>query len=181
MLQGLFLVVIPPKLNAALKVWSHQCWVQKDALFPAPAGNTISDPTQDSWQPGHTAGSCSASCQLTPSDPSPPCSFPATLPQACSNAWGFCNWNAGPGTWSCRTSSHWPQPSDPACSDPFVGPSYHLVTVSIWLHDAELLASVTPQQQCVFWAEVQLRASWNILTNLHLIHWNANTLLKIKN
>ena len=38
-----------------------------------------------SWLAGHTAGLCSADCQLAPPDPFPPCSFPATLPQTCSN------------------------------------------------------------------------------------------------
>jgi len=32
--------------------------------------------------------------------------------------------NAGPSTWSCWTSSCWPQPSYPACPDPSVGLSY---------------------------------------------------------
>jgi len=46
-------------------------------------------------------------------DPFAPCSFPATLPLACSIAWGCCNQSAGTYTQSCWTSSHWPQPGDP--------------------------------------------------------------------
>lgn len=51
--------------------------------------------------PGHTAGSYSAGCRPTPLGPFPRGSFPATLPQACSVAWGCCDPRAGPGTEPC--------------------------------------------------------------------------------
>jgi len=47
-----------------------------------------------SWQFGHTAGSCSACCQLTLPDPFPLHSLPATLPQSCGIACGVTKvWN----------------------------------------------------------------------------------------
>jgi len=44
-LQGLnvFLVVKGPKLDTVLKVWAHQCLVQKDNHLPSPSDCTISD------------------------------------------------------------------------------------------------------------------------------------------
>jgi len=59
--------------------WLHYCWYQPGYCWPS------------SWPLMHTAGSCSASCQLTPFDALPLCSFPATLPQACSNARACCD------------------------------------------------------------------------------------------
>jgi len=48
-LQGLnvFVVGRGPKLNAVLKVQSHQCWVHRGDFFPAPAANAISDTSQN--------------------------------------------------------------------------------------------------------------------------------------
>ena len=40
-------VVRGTKLYTALKVQPHQSWVQRDNHLPAPAGNTISDTSQD--------------------------------------------------------------------------------------------------------------------------------------
>ena len=48
---------------------------------------------------GSSVGSCSAGCQPTAPGLFPLGSFPATLPQACSIAWGCCDQSAGPGTW----------------------------------------------------------------------------------
>ena len=42
-----FLTVRGPKLYTVLKVLPHQCWVQGDNYFPVPAGNAISDTSQD--------------------------------------------------------------------------------------------------------------------------------------
>jgi len=77
-----------------------------------------------SWTPEHTAGSCSAKHWPIPPNLFPLHSLPATLPHACSIAWDCCGQSVGPGTWSCCTSSHWLQPSYPACPDPSVGPFY---------------------------------------------------------
>ena len=52
------------------------------------------------------------------------CSLPANSHQTCSSACDCCSQCAGPNTWSCWTSSHWPQPSNPACPGHSVGPSY---------------------------------------------------------
>ena len=71
-------------MNIVLKVHPHQCRVQGHDHLPTPAGRTISDA---SWPPEYTAG-CSAGCRLTPPGPFLLGSFPATLPQACSVAWG---------------------------------------------------------------------------------------------
>ena len=49
-----------------------------------------------------------------------------TLPQAHSAAWGCCNQSAGPSTCSCRSSSHWPQPSDPVLK------GYHCTELGHW-------------------------------------------------
>ena len=48
-LQGLdvFLTVRGPKVNRVLKVWSGQCWAQRDNYFPTPASNTTSEISQD--------------------------------------------------------------------------------------------------------------------------------------
>lgn len=59
--------------------WLHCCWYRLRCWWPS----------------GHTAGSCSANHQPTPPGPFLPCSLPATLPHAHSNAWGC----AGPSTW----------------------------------------------------------------------------------
>ena len=84
--------------------WPHYSWYKPGCHWPL-------------WPPGHTAGSCSAGCWPAPPGPFPPVSFPATLPQACSVAWGCCDPCAGPGTRPCWTSYNWPQPIDPACPD----------------------------------------------------------------
>ena len=58
--------------------------------LPAPAGSTVSDTSQDAIDLlGYldTLDSCSAEHQPTCPGPSPPCSPPATLSQACSIAW----------------------------------------------------------------------------------------------
>ena len=80
--------------------WPHCSWSKPGCCWP-------------SWPPGHTAGSCSASCQPAPQDLFPLSSFPATLPQACSVAWGSCDPSAGPGIWPCWNSYSWPHPVDP--------------------------------------------------------------------
>jgi len=54
-----------------------------------------------SWPPGHSVGSCSAKHQPLPPGPFPLQSHPATQPQACSAAWGYCGESAGPSTWPC--------------------------------------------------------------------------------
>jgi len=51
--------------------------------------------------PGHTAGSCSAACPPTSQGHVLPGSFLATLSQACSVAWGYCDPSAGPSIWCC--------------------------------------------------------------------------------
>ncbi|KAK4811651.1 hypothetical protein QYF61_022744 [Mycteria americana] len=44
---NVLLVVRGPKLNTVFEVQPHQCRVQGDDHFPAPAGHTISDTSQD--------------------------------------------------------------------------------------------------------------------------------------
>lgn len=46
--------------------------------------------TQASWPSGHNAGSCSAGCLPVPPAPFQLGNFLATLPQACTTAWGCC-------------------------------------------------------------------------------------------
>ena len=41
------LVVRGPKLNTVFEEWPHQCWVQGDNHFPAPAGYAIPDTSLD--------------------------------------------------------------------------------------------------------------------------------------
>ena len=57
--------------------WPHHSWHQPECCWP-------------SWPPGPTGGSRSASGWPAPPGPFLPGSFPTTLPQACSSAWGVC-------------------------------------------------------------------------------------------
>ena len=114
MLQGLyvFLVAKGPKLNILLKVWgtggqSLPCSAWQHCSSYKPGCHW------PSWPPGHAVSSCSAKSWLTPPGLFLLHSLSATLSQTCSITWGCCGQSAGPGTWSCWTSSHWLRPSDP--------------------------------------------------------------------
>jgi len=91
--------------------WPHYSWYKPGCRWP-------------SWPPGHTAGSCSASCQPAPAATFLLGNFPTTLPQVCSIAWGCCEPSVGPGIWPCWSSYNWPWPIDPVCPDPSAEPSY---------------------------------------------------------
>ena len=107
MLQGLnvFLVAKDPKLDTVLEVWPHQCSVQRNNYFPAPAGNTVSDASQDAiCLLGHL-GTLLAHVQLS-IDQYPQVCFLHTVLQPlclkpCSVAWSCCGQSAGLGTWFC--------------------------------------------------------------------------------
>ena len=102
---NVLLVVRGPKLTTGLEVWPHQCQVQGDNHFPSPAGHAIPDTSQDAVGLLGHLGTLPAHIQLAvtqhPQVLFLPGSFAATLPQACSIAWGCCDPSAGPSTWPC--------------------------------------------------------------------------------
>ena len=106
--QGLnvFLVARSLKLNTVLEVRPQQNWVQRDDNSPAPASSDISDTSQDAIGLLGHLGTLLALVQPNVNQ-YPQVHFlhslPATLPEACSVAWGCCGPSAGPGTWSCWT------------------------------------------------------------------------------
>ena len=128
MLQGLsvFLVVRGPKLNTIF--WHpHQCWVEGDDYLPVPAGHTISNTGQDGIGPLGHLGTLSAHVQ--PSIIQHPRSLSSSQSSSHSapslqRCMGYCGQSAGPSMWPCWTSSHSPQPSDPAYLDPSEGHPY---------------------------------------------------------
>jgi len=74
--------------------------------------------------------------QLTLPGPFPFCSFPATLPQACSSARG-CDQSAGASPWLCWSSYSWPQPIDPAYPHLSTGSFYPQADqhfLPVWCH-----------------------------------------------
>lgn len=58
----------------------------------------------------------STGCQPTPPAHFAPGNFPATVPQSCSAAWGYCDTSAGHSTGPHWLSYKWPLPIDLACS-----------------------------------------------------------------
>ena len=93
--------------------------MQRDDLLPHSTAYTISDTSHDdTGLLGHL--STLTACVQLAINQHPLCTFPATLPQACSHAQSSCDQRAGLGTWSCPSSYRWPQPSDPACPSPSV-------------------------------------------------------------
>jgi len=86
--------------------WLHYFWYKLECHCP-------------SLIPGYTS---LVSCQLTHLDNFALHSFSATLPQACSTAWGCCEQSAGLSTWSCWSSYNWPQSINPAYLYCPVGP-----------------------------------------------------------
>jgi len=67
-----------------------------------------------SWLSGHTAGRWPALQGLFM-----PGNFPATLPQACRVAWGYCDQNAGAATWPYCHSYSLPWPIDAVYPGPW--------------------------------------------------------------
>jgi len=89
------------------------------------------------------------SCLSSNTSISPLDSLPPTLPQACRVTWSCCDQTAGPDTWSCWTSSHWPQPINPTCPDPSIGPSYpHRAELSNHIHLASENNCFSPYLEC---------------------------------
>lgn len=72
-----------PEQNTVLKVWPHQCWIQKCDRLPTPAGYSFSDTSQGAV--GHLGTLLTrVSCQLITPDSFLMHRFPSDLPQACS-------------------------------------------------------------------------------------------------
>jgi len=113
-------------LNIVLEVQTQQCWVQRDDHFPAPAGNAISDISQDAISILGHLGTLLAHVLLS-TDKDPQVQFlhslSATLPQVCSVAWGCCGQSAGPHTLLKFIPSA-SATSRSACLDLSVEPSY---------------------------------------------------------
>jgi len=106
---NVFLVVKGPKLNTVVEVWPQQYWVQRDDHFLTLAGNTISDTNQDAIGLLGYLGTLLAQLQLSVDQHRLVFlqhSFPTTLPQAFSIAYGCCCQSAGFSTSFCWTSSH---------------------------------------------------------------------------
>lgn len=111
---NVFLVLRGPKMSTILEVQPHQCsvqtvlstegWLPPCSCWPhyfqcRPRCCWPSSP------PGLTVSPCSEEHQPTPPGPFRLHSHPATQPQACSAAWGYCGQSAKPGTWPCWTSA----------------------------------------------------------------------------
>ena len=155
----------------------HQSWAQGDHHLPVSTSNTIFDTSQDGIGLLGYLGTLLAHVQLSTDQHSHIhffYSLPATLPQVCSTAYSCRGQSAGPNTWSCWTSSHWPHPSNPKCPDPSGWPQadQHLLVSSTKLLRVQVIHKRMKQEgpNTDPWETPFMTGCQLDLTHLHIYH-----------